>query len=230
MFTINMEECDEITRIYERQAETCVRAVSRFYDQIDGLARRTGYAPMVRFGNAISDFYQGELRRHLMNQFQIWYDGSYSFHALMQSIDAGSSAVSVARSKMDHMRRSLESMFRPSGGQIRTDTSTPNIQNRDFEEYRGYLQECIRSFDEASQEAQSSISRMQSGNDVVQLIGDIVKTTGESLKDSFMEMVRQVTEGEDFTGTGRDVTLGAMRGSAVTTDVHVPWGKGALYM
>ena len=216
MFQINMRMCDEITRIYERQAEDCVRTVNRFYDEIAELARRTCYKPMVDFGNEIHRFYHGELRDHLMREFQNWYDGPSSFHALMSSTSAGEDAVQNARSKMDEMERNLESLFRLSEEEISVDTSVPEFENRDFEDYKQALVSCVRSFERALQDAESSVRSMGSENDVVLLITDIVKTTGESLAESFANMVNQVAEGEDFVNSGRDITLGGIVGRGRT--------------
>lgn len=230
MFTINMRQCNEITQIYERQAEECVRAVSRFYDDITDLARRTTYAPMVHFGNEIYRFYTGELREHLIRQFQIWYDGNYSFHALMQKINAGEAAVQEGRAKMNQMEEYLQSLFRLSASEISLDTSAPDIENKDFEDYRQALSTCIRSFESAVEEANAAIGRMGSDNDVVLLIGDMVKTTGVSLYESFQEMVNQVTSGEEFTSGGRDFTIGEITGRGVTVESKsIQWGKSVAF-
>ena len=230
MFTIKMSEIDRIAQIYERQAQDCVHGVSRLYEEIIELARKTTYAPMVEFGNQIYRFYTGDLKDHLMREYGKWYDGPYSFHALMASINAGSSAVAEAKRRMDDMKTSLEGLFRLSQSEIHLDNSVPNIEDRDFEEYRTCLQSCRRNFERATGEAESAIRGMESGNDVVQLIGDIVKTTGVSLTESFGEMIREVTEGQDFTNAGNAKTLGAVTGRGIAADTHIPWGKNASFL
>lgn len=227
MFQINMQTCDEITRIYERQASECVRAVNIFYDEVMELARRTAFKPMVDFGNAIYRFYYGELRRHLMSEFRSWYDSGSSFHALMQKTNAGDAAIQTARNKMDQMEGHLESLFRMAGSEVVLDTSAPVIENKDFEDYRQALSVCLRIFSGAQQGAEASIRSMGSENDVTVLITDIVKTTGLSLEESFEKFIRQVTEGEEFTSSGRDFTLGEVSGKGkAVSDNHVRFVKG----
>lgn len=231
MFQINMRMCDEITRIYEQQAEDCVRAVNRLYDEITELARKTCFEPLVNFSNEIYRFYYGTLREHLMREFQNWYDGPSSFHALMSHTHAGDAAIQAARSKMDVMEQNLEGMFRFSADEVSFDTSAPEIRNEDFEDYRQALSSCVRSFENALQDAESSVRSMGSDNDVVLLITDIVKTTGESLTESFGNMVRQVTEGENLTDSGVSVTVGGITGRGKTvSDMHLSWVKGESFM
>lgn len=48
MFQIDMRMCDQITRIYERQAEESVRAVNSFYSAVSDIARKTTFEPIDR--------------------------------------------------------------------------------------------------------------------------------------------------------------------------------------
>lgn len=224
MFQIDMRMCDQITRIYERQAEESVRAVNSFYSAVSDIARKTTFEPMVIFSNRIVDFYTGDLKDHLFSEFRKWYESGYSFHALMMRIRAGDSAVSLARSKMDVMHSDLEGMFRTAMEHIKLDTSAPQIDNGDFENFRQALNIAVRSFETATGDAESAVRSLGSGNDVVSLIGDIVKTTGESLQESFLVMVREVTSGEEFTGNMRDIVVDAITGRASTmgTSITIP--------
>lgn len=230
MFTINMRQIDQIIQIYEQQAEECAASVRRFYEDIIVLARRTTYAPMVEFGNQIYRFYTEDLKSHLMHEYQDWYESPYSFHALMRAINAGENAVRLAREKMDRMGESLSRLFQLSQDEIRLDNSAPDIKNQDFEDYRQSLQACKRNLDRVTQDAESAIRSMEGDNDMVQLIGDIVKTTGVSLAESFDEMVRQVTKGEDFANSGRDFSVGSIRGQGRAADIYIPWGKNMSFL
>ena len=131
---------------------------------------------------------------------------------------------------MDDMKTSLEGLFRLTQSEVHLDDSVPNIQDQDFEEYRSCLRNCQKTFRRATNDAESAMRSMEGDNDVVKLIGDIVKTTGVSLTESFDEMIRQVTEGQEFTDQNNAKTLDGIRGQGKAADVHIPWGKNVPFL
>ena len=228
MSIIRMDEMDRIVQIYERQAQECVHAVSRCYEEVVDMARRTTFAPLVDYGNQIYRFYTGDLRDHLMREYRNWYDGSYSFHALMAAINAGNDAITEAKRRMDDMQNSLEGLFRLSQSEVHLDTSVPKIGDQEFEEYGTYLENCKKSIESATNDAESAVRSMEGDNDVVKLIGDIVKTTGVSLAKSVEEMTKQVELGHVSFGGQTQKTVGAVTGQGKAANAHIPWGKGTF--
>ena len=222
-YNIDMNDLDRITQVYEEQANQCIQAVSRLYSEIEELARKTCYKPIVDFGNTIYEFYGTELRSHLISEFEKWYDGRASFHALMEGTRAGSSAVAFARSKMDRMRETLEGMFRQQNSPIRVDTTVPKFNDSSFDEYKNALKTCERSIDSALSYAEQAIKGMSGDNEVWNLITDIVKTTGESLRDSFRQMQKPVEEGNELAYSGNRTSQSEIRGKAKTVEKRWKW-------
>ena len=230
MAVIRETEFSRITAIYERQAAECVSGVEDFYGEVTHLARKTRYAPLVSFANQIYVFYKGDLREHLLREFNRWYDSEYSLHALVRSIAAGAGAESRAREHMDVMETSLRQMFQRGPDPISVDAAEPQIEDRDFDVFSDALTACVYRFERAGEEALTDIRGMAYENDAVNCIVGFVKTTGVSLADSFRAMIREVEDGLGLFRGGVRKTLDSVPDAGRGTDLHIPWGAGIPFL
>ncbi len=227
MERISVPEYEEIAGIYCSLAEECAAALRQFYADIEANCRKCSYKPMVDFTNQICRFYYGDFKSHLMRQFSVWEDSDYSLDGLTRKIGAGEDAAAVGKRYMEQIRDSLEGMF--SGAsleEIHMDTSQPTIDHDLILSNGEYIKKFCSSARSALDEAVSRTRSEAEENGAFASIIGIVKTTGNSMIESFQEMLSQVDKGDELYGTGFKTFFNPAtgdRGTAVNTSGQMNW-------
>ncbi|MGN1141451.1 MAG: hypothetical protein ACI4TF_09635 [Oliverpabstia sp.] len=230
-YRIDERDFQNITRIYEDLAETCVRGLERFYQDIIDLSLKTTYEPLVLFTNRIYDFYMGEFREHLKSEFQNWYDSRYSLHALINAIRGGNDAYQLAMRYMDDIESDLDSLFRLSASPVKCDTSEPMIEEQDFETFTAAIRDYVQTAQGARDDAVSRTQQMASDNDAFVCIIPYVKTTGDSMIESFNSMITEVQEGLGLFSGGVSVTVDESEGQRTKVyETRLPWDSNLTFL
>lgn len=224
-------EFREITQIYEELADSCVSGLERFYEDIIELSNKTRYEPLVLFTNRIYEFYMGEFRDHLRREFQSWYDSEYSLHALINAIRGGSDAYQLARRYMDDIETYLEGLFRLSASPVHCDMSEPMIEEQDFETFKIAIQTYVHTAEQARDDAVSRTQQMASDNDAFVCIVPYVKTTGDSMIESFRSLMVEVEAGLGIFSGGVSATVQIIGGTNVkVNETKLPWDSNSIYL
>ena len=194
------------------------------------LAKKTAYEPLVNFTNQIYEFYKGELREHLKNEFDRWYNSEYSFQALSRNIGAGYAAVQKSQSAMDEIGAHLMLMFQRGPNKIYVDTMEPQVEDRDFETFSNAIFICVRNCEYANQNALSEINMMAMENNAVSCITGFVRSLGISMTQSFQGMIGQVEDGLGMFRVGVGTTIEQVPNVGRAVDGHIIWKKGMNFL
>ncbi len=207
-YRISVAEYQDIADIYCDLAEQCTTALRQFYYDIADNCQKCRYKPMVDFVNQISGFYYGDFQSHLLGQFNAWADSKYSLDNLARSIGAGEEAARVGRNYMDQIGEALRHMF--TGDilpEIQMDTSEPEIDNETIQRNTEYINTFLYKAENALGDAESRTESRAAQNDAFFCIIGIVKTTGNSMIESFRSMLSQVQNGDELFTLGGQASI-----------------------
>ncbi len=221
----------DVATAYVDMSNGIVNAFLRFLGEMETKCIKHGYAPMVNFVKSLQEFYKEDLRTHIRNEYQNWEDSDYSLENLARKLNAGSGAEYTGKRYMNYVSDAIEQMFNRPSASLQVDVDAPALSERDIsalgEDIRYFAQEARQ----AKEQSESYVNSRAGENLLFACTRPIIISTGESIVESFTDMIKEALEAADMfqNATIRTQELidgfknTGVQGKNVTWPVDVPF-------